>query len=107
MTEHLTVKKRIRIESFNKVGKDVTFGVVAIDRNACNGCGYCIKPCPAHVLEVKDKKARMVEDMPYCIACGDCVAICPEDAMEIVSFLQFNFHFKYLDRGKAGPPRKF
>ncbi len=102
-----TLKKRTRVESFSRLGKDVSFGAVRIDREVCDGCGYCLKPCPANVLEIVDKKCRMVETMPFCIACGDCVAICPLDAIVITDFLQFNFHFKYLDRGTAQPPRKF
>ncbi len=107
MTEHITIKKRISIESFNRIGKDVTFGVVVIDRNTCDGCGYCIKPCPAHVLEIVNKKARMVEEMPFCISCGDCVAICPQNSIEIKEFIKFKKHFYYLDRGDVEPPRKF
>lgn len=107
MTEHLTIKKRISIESFNRFGKDVTFGVVVIDQDTCNGCGYCINPCPAHVIEVKDKKAHMVKEMPFCISCGDCVAICPEHSIGIKEFIKFKKHFYYLDRGTPEPPRKF
>jgi NAD-dependent dihydropyrimidine dehydrogenase PreA subunit len=107
MSEHIAFKQRIKIESFTRIGKDVDFGAVLIDQKTCDGCGYCIKPCPAHVLEVKDKKARMVEDMPYCIACGDCVAICPQHSISITDFLTFYYHFRYLDRGNAEPPRKF
>ena len=107
MSEHLTIKKRIFIESFNKLGRDVTFGVVVIDQSTCDGCGYCIKPCPAHTLEVVNKKARMVEELPFCISCGDCVAICPQHSIEIKEFIKFTKHFYYLDRGSAEPPRKF
>ncbi len=107
MTERITIKQRISIESFKKVGKDVTFGAVVIDQNTCDGCGYCIKPCPANVIEVKNKKAKMVEEMPFCISCGDCVAICPKNSIEIKEFIKFKKHFSYLDRGNSEPPRKF
>lgn len=107
MPERISFKNRRRIESFSRLGKDVSFGAVRIDAEACDGCGYCLKPCPANVLEIVGKKCRMVEEMPFCIACGDCAAICPQDCIEITSYLQFNFHFKYLDRGKAQKPRKF
>ncbi len=107
MPERISLKKRTRIESFSHLGRDVTFGAVRIESETCDGCGFCLKPCPAHALEVIGKKARMVEDMPFCIACGDCVAICPQNAIMITSYLQFNFHFKYLDRGEPRPPRKF
>ncbi|MGB9736390.1 MAG: indolepyruvate ferredoxin oxidoreductase subunit alpha [bacterium] len=107
MTEQLPFHKRLFIESFNRIGTDVTFGAVEIDQNTCDGCGYCIKPCPANVIEVVNKKARMVEDMPFCIACGDCVAICPHNSIEIKEFLKFHKHFYYLDRGSQEPPRRF
>lgn len=107
MTERLTINKRLIIESFHKIGRDLTLGAVTIDQNTCDGCGYCIKPCPANVIEVVNKKARMIKDLPFCISCGDCVAICPQSSIVIKEFLKFHKHFYYLDRGTPQPPRRF
>ena len=107
MPEYMTRKDRKKIESFHKIGEDVTLGAVIIDRNKCKGCGFCVKACAASCLELKDKKCRMVLDLPFCMSCGDCVAICPEDAIELTEFIQFKRFFRYLDRGKPEFPRKF
>ena len=106
MPEFITRKDR-KIESFSRIGEDVELGRVEIDRERCTGCGFCVKACAAASLEVIDKKCRMVEERPFCVSCGDCVAICPEDAIELVHFLQFKRFFRYLDRGKPEPPRRF
>ena len=107
MPEQMTRKDRRKIESFHGIGADVVLGEVTIDRDRCKGCGFCVAACAAGCLEVVDKKCRMVEDLPFCMSCGDCVAICPEDAVELVEFIQFKRAFRYLDRGKPSPPRKF
>ena len=107
MPEYMTRKDKRRIESFLKLGEDVTLGTVIIDHDKCKGCELCAKACAASCLEVVDKKSRMVEDLPFCMSCGDCVAICPEGAIKLVDFIQFHRFFRYLDRGKPEMPRKF
>ncbi len=107
MPEYMTRKDRKRIESFRNLGQDVTLGKVIIDREKCRGCGLCTKACAASCLEVVDDKSRMVEDLPFCMSCGDCVAICPEGAIELAGYIQFHRFFRYLDRGKPEPPRRF
>lgn len=107
MTEHLTIKDRLKIESFNGIGRDVLLGKVVIDQDKCTGCGFCVKACAACALVVADKKCKMVDDLPFCMACGDCTAICPEGALSITDFIEFKLHFKYLDRGKPESPRRF
>lgn len=107
MPEYLTRKDRKEIESFHHIGRDVTLGKVIINQEKCKGCGLCTKCCAAASLELADKKARMVQDLPFCMSCGDCVAICPEDAIELTEFIEFKKFFRYLDRGKPEFPRKF
>jgi len=107
MPEFMTWKEKRTIESFLKIGVDVTLGVVNIDQEKCIGCGLCARACAAACLEVVDKKSNMIKELPFCMSCGDCVAICPEDAIELVEFIKFKKAFRYLDRGKPDWPRKF
>ncbi len=107
MPEYLTRKDKRKIESYSRLGEDMILGEVVIDRDRCNGCGLCVGACAASAIEMVDKKARMVEDFPACISCGDCVAICPEDAIKMTTFIEFKRYFRYIDRGKPEPPRKF
>jgi heterodisulfide reductase subunit A-like polyferredoxin len=107
MTEHLRIRDRLRIESFNRLGEDVVLGAVEIDPAKCTGCGLCVKACAAGTLEIVDKKARMNKDLPICHSCADCVAICAQGAISMKQFLQLKLYFRYLDRGKPEPPRKF
>jgi len=107
MPEYMKLKDRLKIESFRRLGQDVVLGVVAIDPDKCTGCGLCIRACAAGSLELNQKKARMTEVLPACMSCGDCVAICPESAIELKQFIQMKRYFRYLDRGKPEPPRKF
>lgn len=108
MPEHLGISDRMRIESFRKIGEDVILGQVRVDREKCQGCGYCVKVCPAASLEVVEKKARMItDDIPMCMACGNCTAICPDQAIELVRMIEFKKYFRYLDRGKPERPRRF
>ena len=95
------------MESFQRIGEDVTLGRVQVAGDKCNGCSFCVQACPANSLELEDKKARMVEADPLCMSCGDCVAICPEDAIELIEFIQFKHYFRYLDRGTPEEPRRF
>ncbi|MBQ3482919.1 MAG: 4Fe-4S binding protein [Clostridia bacterium] len=47
----------------------------------CRGCGACVRACPIHVAELKDKKyTHSVE----CNRCGRCVAACPFGALDAV-----------------------
>ncbi len=107
MPEFLTFSDRKEIESFTKIGEDVLLGEVKVDQEKCIGCRLCVDACAAAALEVVDKKARMVLELPACMSCGDCVAICSEDAISLVKYIQFKKAFRYLDRGKPSMPRTF
>jgi len=46
----------------------------------CNGCGLCVKYCPALVLKIRDKIVA-IEQRERCVACGHCGAVCPTEAI--------------------------
>jgi ferredoxin len=107
MPEQFNSSDRNKVESFFNVGTDIIPGIVKIDPEKCIGCGLCAGACATGVLEVINKKARMVEEMPICLACADCIAICPEDAVEILQSIAFSKAFRLLDRGELSKPRRF
>ncbi len=46
----------------------------------CQGCGVCKESCPAHCIEMKDKKA--VFDLDSCWGCSSCILNCPHGVLK-------------------------
>ena len=55
---------------------------LALDRQACTGCGQCIEVCTHGVLAIDGKKARVV-DRDGCMECGACANNCPVAAVTV------------------------
>ncbi len=53
----------------------------SVMKNKCIGCGKCAESCPAHTIQIRDKKA--VIDPKGCIKCYCCHELCPIHAIEI------------------------
>ena len=51
-----------------------------IDKEACIGCGRCIKICAHDAPSITDKKADIDHDK--CVGCGRCIGVCPMDAVQ-------------------------
>ncbi|TSA47907.1 MAG: 4Fe-4S dicluster domain-containing protein [Deltaproteobacteria bacterium] len=51
----------------------------ALDRDACIGCGLCIKTCTVGAI-AKGEDDTPVFASERCIYCGDCVKVCPSEA---------------------------
>ncbi len=54
-----------------------------IDQDRCNGCGLCVKVCPAKTISMQDGKA--VVTGPYSMGCGHCEAVCPVGAIRVTA----------------------
>ncbi|RLI37911.1 hypothetical protein DRO55_00210 [Candidatus Bathyarchaeota archaeon] len=59
-------------------------GVIAVDEEKCDACGWCIEACPYGGLTFNPNRGVPVA----CDLCGGepkCVEFCPEEALELVS----------------------
>lgn len=52
-----------------------------VKTRACIGCGKCRDICPAHTIDIKNRKA--VIDRKHCIKCFCCQEFCPVGAMRV------------------------
>lgn len=59
---------------------DVT--TIALDPDACIGCGVCEVVCPHGVPRLDNGKARII-DRDACIECGACARNCPVGAVTV------------------------
>jgi len=48
----------------------------------CTGCRRCIEVCPRQVIEMRDKKAFIL-DRDRCIECGACANNCEYQALQV------------------------
>lgn len=53
-----------------------------LDSPACSGCGTCTLVCLHGVIELAQKKAKIV-DPDGCMECGACATNCPENAISV------------------------
>ena len=59
-----------------------TSTVPKINLKKCTGCGLCVESCPVFVLELRDRKAAVGEEVrELCNNCGHCGAVCPVGAI--------------------------
>ena len=55
---------------------------LALDKQACVGCGVCEIVCPHQVFSVNDHKAEII-DRNGCMECGACANNCPTSAISV------------------------
>jgi len=96
-------------------------GEVEILDERCDGCGLCVRICPAKTLELRPRpggpvrrgkralgKVMRMSEEPECIACGDCAAVCPNEACFVTKSVKMNVSlFKTINKGELSLPRLF
>ncbi len=53
---------------------------IYVDEKRCNGRMACMRNCPTHAIIIRNKKARILEEL--CIDCGECIKACPNNAIK-------------------------
>jgi len=57
---------------------------VAIDKDACIGCGVCVSMCPRGILFIDEKTGKCeVTDESQCDRRAGCERACPVNAIKI------------------------
>jgi len=120
----MTAADRFRIPDYyveRESVRNVQGGEVEIHDERCDGCGLCVRICPAKTLELRPRPGgavrrgkktlrqvmRMTEE-PECIACGDCAAICPNEACRVSKSVKIGESlFKTINKGELSLPRLF
>jgi ferredoxin len=55
---------------------------LALDMEACIGCGACVEVCPHAVFTVAGRKAAIIR-RDSCMECGACARNCPATAIKV------------------------
>jgi ferredoxin len=55
---------------------------LAVNAEACTGCGRCIEVCPRSVLEIRDRRVLVI-DRDACMECGACARNCAFGAISV------------------------
>jgi len=85
-----TASRVAGVISKEELVKSPTISVVVDDK--CDGCAYCIEPCPAQALTLieymqKDSVKKTVEvNEAICRGCGVCMATCPKEGIFVRHF---------------------
>ena len=74
------VPKIIR-KPFVKFASTVLKSYPKLDYDKCIGCGKCAESCPAHIIDIKNRKAKFKKK--GCISCFCCQEMCPMKAISV------------------------
>jgi heterodisulfide reductase subunit A len=90
-----TASRVAGVISKQELVKSPTISVVVDEK--CDGCAYCIEPCPAQALTLieymqKNSKKKTVEaNDAICRGCGVCMATCPKEGIFVRHFKPMYF----------------
>lgn len=111
---------RVLIPDYYKPNPEAQNADVEVIEERCDGCGLCVRICPADTLVLKPRsvplkkgKKRITKVMAMseeqdCVACGDCVAICPNEACYVSKQVKMSGGiFKTINKGPLSLPRLF
>jgi len=56
--------------------------MILINYDRCDGCGECVKACPAKVFEFLDDTV-VVANPQDCLICCNCMEVCPREAIVV------------------------
>ena len=57
-----------------------------MDVDKCIACETCVQVCPQTLFEMKDDKARFIQErVDDCTACETCVNNCPASALSMTT----------------------
>jgi len=74
-------------------------GVIMVDEDKCDGCGWCIKACPyGAVVFNPEKETVMICDL--CDGEPQCVEWCPEEALDLVTQKDFDENLREVTANK-------
>ncbi len=62
----------------------VTSFQAEINRDACIGCGLCVKRCQVDAVVLEGSPTKAVIGRTRCIGCGLCIPTCPTDAIHLI-----------------------
>ena len=100
----------VSVCAFDAIKIDSKRGLPIVDEEKCVACGLCVKTCPRHIIELRNKgiKNRRVfvscvntekgalakkNCNVACIGCGKCEKVCEFDAIKIennLAYIDFN-----------------
>ncbi len=74
-------------------------GVIIVDENKCDCCGWCMSACPFGAVTINpEKKTVMMCDL--CEGNPQCIEWCPEGALDLVTHTTFDEHIKKATANK-------
>lgn len=82
--------RAVTIIAKDKIELDAIVSMV-LDEN-CDGCAYCVDPCPYHALTLIEYarngsiKKTVDRDLALCKGCGVCMATCPKKGIFVRGF---------------------
>lgn len=66
---------------FRKIAGRLLKSYPQLNKDLCVGCGKCAESCPAHIINIKNKKAKFKKK--GCISCFCCQEMCPMKAISV------------------------